>query len=189
MPMSETPLPSVDNHLATIMKSEHHHTKHNDYHKHHHPHTMESKNEDMTIQVKVAILTVSDTVASGAGPDRRLVSFLFGKLTNALKFVWAFTQYLDIIIFLLFLSFKPSTNGFYKNVLLDMNCSYFSLIPFSFVVYFWWRDEALNFVIYIYFYSLMPSSAVTGLGVHPDLLQLFIQLGMSSMYLFAFNVR
>lgn len=75
--MSETPLPSVDTHPVTTMKAEHHHTKLTDYHKHHHHHTTESKNEDMTVQVKVAILTVSDTVASGAGPDRRSAQIHF----------------------------------------------------------------------------------------------------------------
>lgn len=49
-----------------------HHIKHSIHHKHHGSHTHETKSEGTTGQeVKVAILTVSDTVSSGAGPDRR----------------------------------------------------------------------------------------------------------------------
>lgn len=41
-------------------------------HKHRHMHASDKKSEGATnSQVRVAILTVSDTVATGAGPDRR----------------------------------------------------------------------------------------------------------------------
>lgn len=47
-----------------------------DHHKQHGSNTNETRSESVTNGqgVKVAILTVSDTVSSGAGPDRRYLS-------------------------------------------------------------------------------------------------------------------
>lgn len=51
------------------------------------------------VEVKVAILTVSDTVSSGAGPDRRYLSFLFVMLNrNAIAIllhVICFLKYIE----------------------------------------------------------------------------------------------
>jgi hypothetical protein len=72
MPTSTFPVPREVPRTAGTRKVELPHVQLSVEPKHRHSHGMEMKSEGTTeSQVRVAILTVSDTVATGAGPDRR----------------------------------------------------------------------------------------------------------------------
>ncbi|KAG0570477.1 hypothetical protein KC19_6G165500 [Ceratodon purpureus] len=71
MPTSKFPVPPKDLRAAGTRKVELPHVHLSVEPKHRHSHATEKKSEGTTeSQVRVAILTVSDTVATGAGPDR-----------------------------------------------------------------------------------------------------------------------
>ena len=72
MPTSKVPIPPKDLRAAGTRKVELPHMHLNVEPKHRQSHGTEKKSEGTNdSQVRVAILTVSDTVATGAGPDRR----------------------------------------------------------------------------------------------------------------------
>lgn len=71
MPPAKTPVSSKDIPSPRPIKVEALHIPDTAQHKHRHMHASDKKSEGATnSQVRVAILTVSDTVATGAGPDR-----------------------------------------------------------------------------------------------------------------------
>jgi hypothetical protein len=86
MPFNDMPISShesLSGEKKQADKEHHKHSGHHGYHGHHghhghhgqhghNPSVREGRTEGLTKdEVKVAILTVSDTVSSGAGPDRR----------------------------------------------------------------------------------------------------------------------
>jgi len=73
VPVALKDVPLLETPAAAPAQVEAPHAHHSvGHHKHRHSHAMEKKSEGSTGPlVRVAILTVSDTVATGAGPDRR----------------------------------------------------------------------------------------------------------------------
>lgn len=72
MPSSNSPVTPKDIRAAGSRKVEIPHVHLSVEHKHRRSHGTEKRSEGTKeLQVRVAILTVSDTVATGAGPDRR----------------------------------------------------------------------------------------------------------------------
>ncbi len=74
MPFNDMPISSHESLSGEKKQADKEHHKHSGHHGHHghNPSVREGRTEGLTKdEVKVAILTVSDTVSSGAGPDRR----------------------------------------------------------------------------------------------------------------------